>query len=1058
MSIRSFRVALLLFGSGFCALIYQTTWLREFRLIFGGSTPASAVVIGVFMAGIGFGGIVLGQRSEVMPRPLKFYAQLELMIAIAAALSPLLIVAARQIYIALGGTQAMGIGLGTVVRLALAAVIIGIPTFLMGGTLPAAARSAVEPNDISRRGVGLLYGTNTLGAVAGAFAGTFYCFEHLGNRVTLWTAAAINLLIALIAFAISKSTAESKTVSQSIASDQPSQSAGRRNFVFTAAAIVGFAFFLMEMVWYRMLGPLLGGSIFSFGLILAVALFGIGVGGLLYAMLNLRRAASLQLFAFTCAAEALLIGIPFALGDRLAMAAMLLRPIGTMGFFGHVIAWSELCGIVIFPAAAFAGLQFPLLIALLGQGRTRVGSETGVAYAWNTIGALLGSLAGGFGLIPLLSAPGVWKLVIVLLGVLALVAILFAVREGTNRIGSVPSALIVVLALLSVVTIGPTAFWRHSEIGVGAITKFQATPNELHDLVQMNRRTVFWEKDGIESSVALAAISGLTFLVNGRADGNAKGDAGTQVMCGLIGAALHPHPGKAMVVGLGTGSTAGWLAAVPAVERVDVVELEPAIRTVAEKCAPVNHDALDNPKLRLVIGDAREFLLTTHEKYDLVASEPSNPYRAGVASLFTREFYQSVEQRLQPDGIFCQWVQAYDIDDRTIHTIYRTLRSVFPNVESWQTEDNDLMLVASREPIHYNADQLRARLSEEPYKSALLDTWRADGIEDFFGHYLGNQEVAAGLSRLPSAELNTDDRTLIEFSLARAVGRNNGFRNANLRAAAHRAHVDRPLYLDGDLDWNRVEEARLCIYASLYPVDERQTQLNAEQRDRAEAFASYRVDDLPRAWQRWRNQPAEPQTPVERTLVAECLAAQGNSAALRYIDELEPILPIDAEAIRAHLLFSQGNALEANQVIQKVFTLLRNDPWLPDGLTRRSLRLAVEIGNASPSNETAIALYHTLQEPFAIRNEEAARLTTLFNLGIKIDGNSPGQYSQGAVELHEPNVPWQQNFLHVRQLCYEASHDPRAEKAKRDFDEFVRNEPINVNSMATKIQSAGSSK
>ena len=178
-----------------------------------------------------------------------------------------------------------------------------------------------------------------------------------------------------------------------------------------------------------MLGPLLGGSTFSFGLILAVALLGIGLGGVAYAFFDLKRAASLRLFALTCAAEAFFIAVPYALGDRIPIATMLLRPLGTLGFYGHIIAWASLCFVVVFPAAFVSGLQFPLLIALLGKGRTHVGSQTGAAYAWNTIGASIGSLAGGFGFIPMFSAPGVWKMVIVLLAALAVVAACFPSSE-----------------------------------------------------------------------------------------------------------------------------------------------------------------------------------------------------------------------------------------------------------------------------------------------------------------------------------------------------------------------------------------------------------------------------------------------------------------------------------------------------------------------------------------------------------------------------------------------------------------------------------------------------
>ena len=207
MSIRVRTAALLLFGSGFCALVYQTAWLREFRLIFGASTAASAAVLGVFMAGLGFGGIILGRRVEKWTKPLAFYGWLELFIAAAAALSPFLIFLARQIYISLGGTTALGMGLGTVVRLILAAIILGVPTFLMGGTLPAVARAVVSRDDTSRRALGVLYGVNTLGAVTGALAGTFYLFENFGNHLSLWWASGLNVIIALLAIRFSNAAA-----------------------------------------------------------------------------------------------------------------------------------------------------------------------------------------------------------------------------------------------------------------------------------------------------------------------------------------------------------------------------------------------------------------------------------------------------------------------------------------------------------------------------------------------------------------------------------------------------------------------------------------------------------------------------------------------------------------------------------------------------------------------------------------------------------------------------------------------------------------------------------
>jgi len=290
--------------------------------------------------------------------------------------------------------------------------------------------------------------------------------------------------------------------------------------------------------------------------------------------------------------------------------------------------------------------------------------------------------------------------------------------------------------------LGPTAFWRHSQIGVGRLKYYHVPPNELRDAIQSIRRHIIWDVDGVESSVGIQNADSISFIVNGKSDGNARADAGTQVMSGIIGAALRPNPKQAMVVGLGTGSTAGWLAAVPTMEHVDVVELEPAVLKVAELCSPVNQNALKNPKLRVIIGDGRELLLTVRSKYDVIVSEPSNPYRAGVAGLFTREFYESVRNRLNRGGIFLQWVQTYSVDDRTIEIFYRTLGSIFPNIESWQTEEGDLLLAASLEPLRYDSATLRARLESEPFKSGMLAAWRLIGLEGFLAHYVGNMAMA----------------------------------------------------------------------------------------------------------------------------------------------------------------------------------------------------------------------------------------------------------------------------------------------------------------------------
>ena len=764
------------------------------------------------MGGLGFGSALLGRRAEMAKRPLAFYAGLEFFIACSAALTPALVWSIRAIYIAFGGTLAMGPFVSTCLRLLLATIVLAVPTLLMGGTLPAMARFAVSDRDDSRRGFALLYGMNTLGAVVGASAGTFYLLERLGNHATLYLACGLNAAVAGLAWLAARTEQPAgEAIVVENCEESPHASAPAR-LILGAAALTGFVFLLMELVWYRMLSPILGGTAFTFGLILVVALLGIGSGGVVYSLFVSERRPTLNAFACTCALEALFLAIPFALGDQIALSAMLLKPLATLGFGGKIIGWLGICGLIVFPPAFFAGIQFPILLGLLGRGRKNVGSQTGTAYALNTAGAIAGSLAGGFGFIPIFTAIGTWKLVIVLLVICASLAALAGQRNSARPFHALPSVLINAFAILILFFAdGPTAAWRHGQLD--RMKTYSATPNETRDLLHSLRRDILWQADGIESSIGISKTNSLAFVVNGKCDGNAKADAGTQVMSGLLTALLHPNPRHAAVIGLGTGSTTGWLAAVPSIERVDVIELEPVIAKFAAQCAPVNHNALANPKVNLIFGDGRELLLTSHEKYDVIVSEPSNPYRAGVASLFTREFYECVGRNLNNGGLFAQWMQGYDVDLRTVRIFYATLSTVFPHIETWQTQAGDLLLICSKTPVRYDIDSMRSRLAAEPFSTALANVWRTTDLEGVFSRYVGNERIAQTVMRYPGIPLNTDDRMLLEFAFARSRQSDSGINFNDLRRDAALVGADRPI-TGLALDWKSVEEQRIAMLVS----------------------------------------------------------------------------------------------------------------------------------------------------------------------------------------------------------------------------------------------------
>lgn len=242
---------------------------------------------------------------------------------------------------------------------------------------------------------------------------------------------------------------------------------------------------------------------------------------------------------------------------------------GAFGFSCYVLGWVEVAGLVVFPAAFVAGYQFPLLVALLGEGRDNVGKHVGLAYAWNTLGAILGSLAGGFGLLPALSATGAWVAVVIVLAILCIWAVALSRRRETRSARLVLPLAAAVVGLFFVSLTGPTAAWRHGPVGAGRVRFEDASPNGLRAWLRDRRRELSWEADGVESSVGLLRTSdGYAFAINGKIDGSSRADAPTQVMSGLVGAALHPEPRRALVVGLGTGSTAGWLASVASIQQV----------------------------------------------------------------------------------------------------------------------------------------------------------------------------------------------------------------------------------------------------------------------------------------------------------------------------------------------------------------------------------------------------------------------------------------------------------------------------------------------------------
>jgi spermidine synthase len=1045
------RLAPLLFLSGACSLVYQSAWLREFRLIFGASTLASAAVTAIFMGGLGAGSWLGGRWVSRRRGPLRLYGNLELLVAASSALTPLVVIGVRAIYVGLGGSLVLGEVGASVLRLLLSAVLLAVPTLAMGATLPAVVTAVVNGGAEERRSVGWLYGANTLGAVGGTLLATFVLLELWGVRQTLWTAAVVNAGVALVARALSRTWPGEQAKPKAEARAKAPGSARGQRVLVGAAAVVGLVFFLMEMVWYRLLGPVLGGSTFTFGVILALALLGIAVGGALYSLLAPEGGGSPAVLTLTCLLEAFFLALPFVFADDLAVLAALLRSLSTLGLAGLASGWVVVAGAVILPAAVVAGYQFPLLISLLRRRSPGIGSAVGLGYAANTAGSIAGALLGGFGLLRLLSAPGAWRLTVLLLAVLAIVVLLFADERRVIlrwRGVALSSAVAVCLSLMMLAN-GPSAVWRHSGIGAGRADVLKKSATELERWKLERRSQLLWEVDGVESSVALTTPDELTFVVNGKDDGSAVTDSGTQVMGGLLGAIPHPSLRRALVIGLGTGSTAGWLAAIPEVERVDVIEIEPAIVEVARRAAPVNQNVLANPKIHLIFGDAREVLLASSKKYDLIFSEPSNPYRVGVASLFSEEFYSAVRARLRPDGVFLQWVQAYEIFPETLRCAMATLGSVFHEVETWQTLSADLVFAASERPRVYDVAQLRARASAEPFRSALRKAWHVEDAEGFLSYFVAAPTLVRAVAAEEQGRINTDNHPILEFGFARSVGRSRAPTIQDLRSSARAIHADRPA-LVGDVDWDRVDQIRMELQSVWDEPLEMPPGASEATVRLHRLLLAHRARNYADALRELQPLLARLRGPIQVPLAAEVLAYTHGPEADEVNRKLAEYQPMVSRVLSARSTFERGDTTTAADAVEDILRELHTgDPWEIQGALVFAGPLAIQVARREPSRVPR--LVQALDQPLPVYRLESVRRQVLLALA-EIDLGS----CMPAFAPFEPYPIWEAKPLALRVRCYQQAGSPLLARAEADLQRYQDMEGSEFQLRSTPVERASS--
>jgi len=745
---------LLLFaGSGCSALIYEIVWYQLLQLVIGSTAVSLAVLLATFMGGLCLGSMALPRILSVRRQhPLRVYALVEMGIGICGILVLFGMPLVDQVYVA-----AMGHGLpAMLLRAVVTAACLLPPTVLMGASLPAASRwLETTPEGVSW--MGLLYGGNTAGAVFGCLLAGFYLLRVHDMATATLVAAAINGAVALISFGMA-----SRTPHQAAAPEQPATPAAEAAPaagswpIYVTIALSGACALGAEVVWTRLLGLLLGATVYTFSIILAVFLAGLGMGSGVAAAL-VRGMARPRMAIGWC--QLLLAGAVAWTAYMLANSLPYwpINPLlSTSPWYTFQIDLARAIWAIL-PAALLWGASFPLALGAVASRGGDAGRMVGGIYAANTAGAIVGALAFSMLLIPAVGTQGCERVLILLSAVSALFAL--APLEWPPRMKA--GAL-----LLAAATVGAVLL----AMSVSGVPSMLIAYGRRITL-SANHSEILYAGEGMNASIAISRWDdgAVQFHVSGKVEASTEPyDMRLQRMLGHMPALLHSKPRSVLVVGFGAGVTAGSFVLHPEVQRIVICEMERMIPPVATRYfGRENNNVLHDPRVEMVYDDARHYVLTTQEKFDVITSDPIHPWVKGSATLYSKEYFELVKQHLNPGGIVTQWVPLYESDLSTVKSELATFFDVFPNGTIWGNDTAgggyDTVLLGQAEATRIDVDQLQEKL-ERPDQARVAASMREVG----FGSAIALLSTYAGQgpdlrSWLVDAEINLDGNLRLQY-------------------------------------------------------------------------------------------------------------------------------------------------------------------------------------------------------------------------------------------------------------------------------------------------------
>ena len=766
-------VYVLFFLSGAAALVYQLVWVRWLTLVFGASHLAVTTVLTIFMAGLAIGGYVFGRRADRLARPLRTYAVLELGIAASAVLSGGLMQLYPAIYVALAHGRDDARVYLTVVRVVFSAVALVVPTILMGATLPVLSRFVSRQSETLRSRLSFLYGFNTLGAVTGAALSGFVLLRLYGVGTTMIIAIATNLVVGAISLLLdSRWGVPGDEPSATVPTAPVDRDVAASRLVLFGIGLSGFCALGYEVLWTRVLTLGVGASVYGFTIMLVAFLAGIALGSEAYGALVkvLHRPAPTPRGAVVrFGATQVLIGlsallVTIYLRDIPVTAVRLQQYVAgaeRLSFEGRVWAGFALAFLYMLVPAMLMGAAFPMAAAAVARHGKPVGRAVGDVLASNTVGAILGAATSGLLLIRLVGIERTLQMLTLVnigAGLLLLASVL-------RRRWLMAATAIVTTTALGVLAVNQSAvrLWDHKYFAIFRSNQPEAFRTAAMVREAVDNTDVLYYAEGVESSVSVIQVRGgeKAFVTNGRVEASSSPQAQqVQYTLGHLPLLLNANPKDVLVVGLGSGMTAGAASIHPTVERVTLVELEPQVLGVARAFEEYNHHVLDSPKLQVVFNDGRNFLMTTDRQFDVITADPIHPWFRGAGSLYAAEYFRLAAAHLKPGGVIAQWLPIYELTPADLASVVRTFRQQFPHTMMWLNH-YDAVIVGSLSPLTIDERQIECRMAYPAVAADLRKVMMAPASA-FLSYFVMGSD---GMQRFAEkGAVNTDDRPYLEFS------------------------------------------------------------------------------------------------------------------------------------------------------------------------------------------------------------------------------------------------------------------------------------------------------